>query len=364
MKTLPTVDDFAGLFRRRVPLLDVRAPVEFARGAFPGAVNLPLLDDAQREIIGKTYKDEGQDAAVALGHHLATPAVREARRLAWRAFLERHPDAVLYCFRGGLRSQISQQWLSEDGWRIPRVAGGYKALRQFLIQTLESFCERLSQIVLSGQTGSGKTDVLCQMDRYIDLEGAANHRGSAFGHTVLQQPTPIDFENRLAVAMLSLLDGDDSRPVFIEDESHLIGRLAVPPVLLAKMKDAPIVVLETPIDERVERIVRDYITRQRHAFETTYGSLAAERFHHFVLANLDRIRRRLGGALHAAIRAEWEHALDQLERTGDATGFRPGVEVLLVQYYDPMYAHQQLRLQRNVLFQGDATAILHQFSQT
>lgn len=362
MKTLPSRDDFADLFLRRVPLMDVRAPIEFARGAFPGATNLPLLDDAQREVIGRTYKEAGQDAAIALGHRLATPDVREARRMAWRGFLEQHPDTVLYCFRGGLRSQIAQQWLAEDGWEIPRVTGGYKALRNFLIQTLESFCARMPLLVLSGQTGSGKTDVLCQLNRHVNLEGAANHRGSAFGHTVAPQPTPIDFENRLAVSMLPLLESDSPLPVIVEDESHLIGRLAIPPVLLNQMRDAPIVVLETPIDARVERIVRDYITRQRADFETAYGSEAAERFHHFVLANLDRIRRRLGGALHASIRSEWERALDRLEQTGDAIGFRPGVEILLLQYYDPMYAHQQVRLQRNVLFRGEASAILRQFS--
>ncbi len=101
--------------RERRVLIDVRAPVEFRQGALPGAVNLPLMDDDERHRIGIEYKQAGQDAAIALGEQLVAGSVRAERVDAWRRLLDRHPDALIYCFRGGQRSRIAQQWLAEAG---------------------------------------------------------------------------------------------------------------------------------------------------------------------------------------------------------------------------------------------------------
>ena len=116
-------------------MLDTRAPVEFVKGAFPGAVNIPLMNDAEREQIGLRYKQQGQDAAIALGHQLVSGETKAARIRAWADFAHRHPDGCLYCFRGGLRSRIARQWIQEEaGIDYPRVAGGYKAMRGFLLE--------------------------------------------------------------------------------------------------------------------------------------------------------------------------------------------------------------------------------------
>jgi tRNA 2-selenouridine synthase len=377
MKDLPVTRNFSALFLNNVPLMDVRAPVEFNKGAFPGAVNIPLLDDVQRQQIGLMYKQNGQDAAIALGNQLATPAVREARLSAWSHFIKANPDAVLYCFRGGLRSQITQQWLAANGVCVPRVTGGYKALRTFLIQVLEDFCSGSQAVVIAGKTGCGKTDLLKLLPRHIDLEGAAKHRGSAFGHTVQVQPSPIDFENIISVDILKYTadagsgnagnsihrGADKTWQVFIEDESHLIGRLKLPMSLYALIRSSPIIILEEAMPARVERILRDYIVRQRQDFALQYGDSAAQRFAGFVLGNLDRIERRLGTERHRRIQAEWREALMQLESSGEVDAFRPGVEFLLSSYYDPMYEHQLQRLVRPVLFKGDAATILHWLSR-
>ncbi|EOC0245078.1 rhodanese-like domain-containing protein, partial [Cronobacter sakazakii] len=126
----PDSDDALALITRGVTLIDVRAPVEFAQGAMPGAINLPLMNNDERAAVGTCYKQHGQQAALALGHRLVCGEVREARLNTWRLACERHPEGFLCCARGGMRSHIVQQWLRERGIDYPLVEGGYKRLRQ------------------------------------------------------------------------------------------------------------------------------------------------------------------------------------------------------------------------------------------
>ena len=149
-------DDYRAIFLNDVPMMDVRAPVEFAKGAFPGVVNLPLMNDAERQAVGTCYKQQGQQAAIELGHRLVAGDLKAERIAAWAQFAQAHPDGLLYCFRGGLRSQIVQQWLeTEAGIVYPRVIGGYKAMRGFLIETLAHDVTHARFVVLGGLTGSG-----------------------------------------------------------------------------------------------------------------------------------------------------------------------------------------------------------------
>ena len=153
---LPDTDDLLSLFLNDTPLLDVRAPTEFREGAFPQAVNRPLIDDVERHEIGKTYKDLGQDAAIELGVKLVSGDTRASRIASWKTFAEANPGGVLYCFRGGMRSRISQQWLHDTtGIVYPRVRGGYKALRRFLLAQLEENSPKVRPVVLGGRTGVG-----------------------------------------------------------------------------------------------------------------------------------------------------------------------------------------------------------------
>lgn len=363
MACLPMTADFAGLFLGDVPLMDVRAPVEFAQGAFPRSENLPLLDDRQRELIGIEYKQHGQDAAIALGLRLATPDIRAQRIAAWQDFARRHPEGVLYCFRGGLRSRTTQQWLHETGVTLPLVEGGYKALRRFLLETLEQRCARQRLILVSGRTGTGKTDLLLQLPHALDLEGLARHRGSTFGYTVLPQPSQIDFENAFAIGLLKHAHRHADSQLFLEDESRLIGRIALPPVLQQAMKQAPLIVLEATLEEREGRVVRDYIQRQREHYQQAYGVEAAGRFADFVLCNLDRIKSRLGGERHQQLREEWQQALAAFEASGDVDGFRPGIRRLLVEYYDPMYDYQLSQRAGRILMRGDADTLLQRLQR-
>jgi tRNA 2-selenouridine synthase len=349
-------DDYASLFLADVPLLDTRAPVEFARGAFPAAVNLPLMSDEERAAVGTCYKARGQAAAIELGHELVAGAVRDARIDAWQRFAEAHPEGYLYCFRGGLRSQIVQQWLAGRGIAYPRVRGGYKAMRRFLIDSREDCIARMDFVLVGGATGSGKTRVIERLARAVDLEGLARHRGSAFGHLVEEQPSQIDFENALAIELLRL--GRSAGPVFLEDEGRLIGRIALPESLRARMAAAPLLVLEVPFEARVDAVVEDYIEDLGRRFRERYGDEGPARHREHMLAALGRTRKRLGGERHREIEALMRAAFDAQAAGDGVDPHRAWIRRLLADYYDPMYAYQLGQRDGERLFTGDREAVL------
>lgn len=177
---LETIPASLRLISEARPLIDVRAPVEFAQGALPGAVNLPLMVDEERRQVGIAYKQQGLSVAIALGEQLVSGDIKQSRIAAWQAYLTERPDAVIYCFRGGLRSQIAQQWLNAAGIVRPRIAGGWKAMRQALCQRVDAAAEQ-PMLVVARLTGCAKTTLINRLDNGVDLEAYANHKGSAFG---------------------------------------------------------------------------------------------------------------------------------------------------------------------------------------
>jgi tRNA 2-selenouridine synthase len=330
--------DYANLFVRGVPLLDLRAPAEFARGAFPNATNLPLLYDDERHQIGICYQQHGQAAAVALGHRLVSGLVREARMQAWLAWCRAHPHGALYCFRGGLRSQLVGEWLAAAGCGMPLVRGGYKAMRRFLLQSLEPSLAQLELRLLCGRTGSGKTRLIHALDRAIDLEAHAHHRGSAFGRRPGGQPTQIAFENAVAVDLLRFSAAGAGTQIIVEDEGRLIGRCYLPEPLQEHMSRAPQIMIDEPLESRVALTLEDYVVapfdEYRREFEpdAAFEALAAD-----LLGSLDRIRKRLGGARHAEVRCTMQFALERHRATGETTHHQAWIRRLLRDYYDPMY---------------------------
>ncbi len=346
------VDELADIFINETPLIDVRAPVEFAQGAFPNAVNLPILDDEQRRLIGICYKEQGQQAAIALGNQLVAGDLRHQRTLAWQQFIQAHPDALLYCFRGGLRSQTATDWLTAAGTDIQRIEGGYKKLRQYLRSQLENLPDFL---VIGGKTGTGKTEFLRRFDEVIDLEGLANHRGSAFGGFLSPQPAQIDFENLIAI---ELLKKKAARRIMIEDEGRLIGRIHVPPSIQQAMKQAPLLLIEESLAQRTEHIYQEYIVRQWQAFEAYYGEQAHDHFSNYLLGAIDAIRKRLGNVAHRDLRHLMLDALSRdAMRSGQFEGHRAWITCLLNDYYDPMYNYQLSKKQTRVHFSGTADEV-------
>ena len=357
--TRSDTDDYGALFLSDVPMMDVRAPVEFNQGAFPGSTNVPLLDDEQRAAIGKRYKDVGQDEAIELGLKLATPEIRQQRLQQWEAFVRQHPEGYLYCFRGGLRSRTTQAWLKEQGIDYPLIKGGYKAMRSYLLQQLEISQQQIPFVILSGMTGSGKTRVLTQTRLHIDLEGLANHRGSAFGRDVNDhQPAQIDFENRLSISCLRHRHQYPQTAIMLEDEGKMIGRILTPVGFYKKMENSPRIFLERSVSQRVDIIREDYIELNWPQYQQQYGDQAEAEFSRFVLDNLSRIKNRLGGERYQSIHQLFSAALSLLFDRGDSQGFDEGVHLLLEQYYDPMYQYQLKKKPVEIIFSGDEDAIL------
>lgn len=231
-------------------LLDVRSPKEFAHAHIPGSLNLPLFSNEERALVGTCYKQKGREAAIALGLHYVGPKlstfVQEAKKI--------EAPLALYCARGGMRSS-SLLWLFKlAGLRASALPGGYKKFRNWVLKELS--CLR-NYRVLGGFTGSGKTQVLKELkakgEQVIDLELFANHKGSTFGH-LEGQPSTEHFENRIACQLAHF----DERPIWIEDESRLIGTCKIPDALFHQMRSAPLFKLERSFEERVDHLVFEY----------------------------------------------------------------------------------------------------------
>lgn len=357
------IEQFERLFIDDIPLIDTRAPIEFAKGSFPHAVNLPLMTDDERAQVGTCYKKQGQDAAIALGHELVSGNTKSARVEQWRAFAEANPHGALFCFRGGMRSGISQQWLADAGVAFPRIKGGYKAMRRWLMETLDALCQERRFIVVGGRTGSAKTRLLVGDEQSpalvgsIDLEGLAHHRGSAFGRRVTEQPSQIGFEIALAIAVLKTAHATDTH-LLVEDESRLIGRCALPLAMQEVIKTSDVVLLEASLTQRIEHSFDNYILQNLRDFERLLNdsNKAFECFEQGLLDALSRIQKRLGGERYKQLLAIMDAALVE-HRRGNPERHREWIAPLLSDYYDPMYDYQLKHKGQRVIFKGDAHAI-------
>jgi tRNA 2-selenouridine synthase len=351
--------DYRQLFLDDVPMMDARAPVEFAKGAFPGVVNLPLMDDGERQRVGTCYKQHGQRAAIEMGQRLVSGELKAQRIDAWAAFAKANPEGYLYCFRGGLRSQIVQQWLkSEAGIDYPRVIGGYKAMRSFLIETTEQAVAQCGFILVGGMTGTGKTEVLAQLGNSLDLEGHANHRGSSFGKRATAQPGQIDFENALAIDILKKRAAG-LRQFVLEDEGRIIGKCALPQELYQGMQHFPLVWLEDSLAGRVERILKDYVIDLSAEFIALQGvEDGFKAFAERLRQSLANILKRLGGERYQRLAAIMDQALLEQEKQGVVDLHRAWIETLLLEYYDPMYAFQRENKAGRIEFVGEQAAVV------
>lgn len=263
---------------RDLPVLDVRTPAEFASGHIPGAVNLPLFSDEERAEVGTAYKQQGRESAVRIGLNRVAP------KMTWLADRLLENDAssggglLIHCWRGGMRSG-SVAWLAGTlGIRAATLTGGYKSFRRWV---MESFQSRRQIRVVAGLTGTGKTAILKALaeagEAVIDLEALACHKGSVFGDLgELPQPRQEQFENNLAMAWMAL---DPKQPVWIEDESRMIGKCVIPPALWEQKCSARFTVVEIPGPARIEYL--------REIYEGFPLDQLAPR--------IEAIRKRLGG---------------------------------------------------------------------
>ena len=362
MINLKEIDNFSEILKSNTPLLDVRAPIEYVEGSFPHAYNFPLMSDSERHQIGIRYKEHGQESAISLGHELVSGKTKVQRIDQWSKFVKKNPKGALYCFRGGLRSKISQEWIYEhSGVSYPRIKGGYKALIAFLIDEMHRISSKVNFLVIGGQTGCGKTILLNKFDNSLDLEGFANHRGSAFGNNVTPQPKQIDFENRL---ITNLIKKESFNYLLIEDEGNNIGTIYIPEAIKEKARESKIVILRASIEERIEISLQAYVTDMTKNFIIRDPVNGFEKFSNYWLNSLSKIQKRLGGVRYQSLLKHLNLALKKLKNNSDASGFLPLIESLLVDYYDPMYDFQITNKKHRVIYEGnfeEVTNFLQEF---
>lgn len=294
-------------------IIDARSPGEFAEDHIPGAINLPVLDDAERARVGTLHKQASAFEAKKLGAALVARNI--AQHLdAWFAGKPRDYRPLVYCWRGGNRSGSLTHVLQKIGFAAVQLDGGYKAYRRHVVSELERLPARFGFRVVLGPTGSGKSRLLQALAavgaQVLDLEALAAHRGSLLGDLPGQpQPSQKSFESSLWARLHGF---DPARPVFVESESKKIGSLQVPDALIRAMRSSPCLRLEVPLAARVALLIEDYA----HFLDDPAAVNAR-------LAHLAPLR---GGETVAA----WQ-ALS-LQRAWPAL-----VTALLAQHYDPAY---------------------------
>lgn len=293
-----------------IPVIDVRTPLEFAHAHIPDAHNLPIFSNDERVQVGTTYKQKSREAAILLGFDLTGPK--------WSGFIKQalkiapQKKILIHCWRGGMRSGAMAWALNLYGFEVFLLEGGYKRYRNWV---LDQFKETYSIHILGGMTGSGKTKTLTRLkdhsQQVIDLEDLAQHQGSSYGSLgQLIQPGQEQFENLLARELNKI---DKNTPLWLEDESLSIGRCFIPNPIFHQMRQAPVMKIIVPFQERVDFLVKEY------------GVLDKE----FLIESTLRIGKRLGPEqTRDAVLAIRENRMDDF------------IKIVLV-YYDKTYANGQ-----------------------
>ncbi len=239
-------------------LVDVRTPAEYAQGHIPGAVNIPLLSDEQRHIIGTIYKKNGQAAAIEMGWQLVGNEMQSKANEALRLYKNK-TSCVVYCWRGGLRSQVMTTLFRDNNIHAEQLENGYKQYRNWAI---DKWKQPYKLVIIGGKTGVGKTEILKLLkqkgDSVIDLEGLANHKGSAYGGIEMPaQPTQEMFENKLA---MELYLHQNNNYILVESESKLIGKCLLPTIFHQQFLTSFYIVIEIDEQVRLTRILNEYGT--------------------------------------------------------------------------------------------------------
>ena len=307
--------------------IDLRSENEFKKGSIPQSVNIPILNNDQFKKVGIEYKKNGSDAAIALGHSLVKGSLKENLIHHWTEHLKKNPECLLYCFRGGMRSEIAVKWLSECGVKVNRLKGGYKNFRNWVISQhldIENYIK--DWIIIGGLTGSGKTDFLRSFKESIDLERIANHRGSAFGIRDGGQPTQSNFENILTLDYLN----HKYEKLILEDESRTIGRAGLPGFWYQKMQSSKLIILEVDDDKRAENIYYEYV------YDEINNGTSEDNLLEKYLGSLNNIKRRLGNVVYNNIKDLMKSAFHQNEKEIH----KEWILTLLTSYYDKMYSYK------------------------
>ena len=318
-------------------LIDVRSPSEFARAHIPTALSLPLFNDAERAKVGTIYKQTSPESALLKGLEIVGPKMSGFVKKAIKWSPNR--KVIVHCWRGGKRSGSVAWLLKFAGFDVLTLEGGYKNYRQYVLQSFDNQLFK-NMIIVGGKTGSGKTAILKELEnqgeQIIDLEHLAHHKGSAFGWIGENpQPTTEHFENILHEKLRYI---DPSRRVWVENESHSVGTVFIPEGFWQQMKNAPLLHIEVPFEQRVEHLVNVYCTTEKAD----------------LVASFEKIKKKIGFdqakfAIDAVERDDFAEAaaigLKYYDKTYNFcfdTNIAPQKYVLNVEKYDPSVTATQL----------------------
>jgi tRNA 2-selenouridine synthase len=294
-------------------IIDVRSPSEFAEDHIPGAINCPVLNDAERILVGTTYKQVSAFEAKKIGAALVAKNVgTHLESLFLNQTKEWKP--LIYCWRGGNRSGSMAHIFAKIGWPVAQLDGGYKGYRQYINQILPELAPQISWKVICGTTGSGKSRLLeslsAQGAQVLDLEKLANHRGSVLGKVPSSpQPSQKSFESAIWATLQSF---NLSKTVFVESESKKVGDLRVPDAIMESMRRSPCIDLELNLESRIALLMEDY------AHFTNDGKTLIEQL--TCLVNLHGKDQIL----------EWSNLIEDKK-------IPELVQNLLIKHYDPAY---------------------------
>ena len=255
MAIVISIDEFLIQLKKSTLIIDVRSPSEYHQGHILGAINIPLLDDESRKIVGTTYKQEGKDKAVLMGFELE--GKNFSNKINQLLNHQKSGNILVYCWRGGLRSNIMSWLFDKAGFEVSLLKGGYKSFRN---RCTEVFNFPYNLLILGGQTGSGKTRILHQFKenniQVVDLEGIANHKGSAYGGLGMkEQPTQEQFENSIALVLLSM---NAKNYIWVEAESIMIGKNQIPNGFFEQMRNGTFLNLHLDKELRINNIINEY----------------------------------------------------------------------------------------------------------
>jgi tRNA 2-selenouridine synthase len=291
-------------------MIDVRSPGEFKSETIPGAINIPVFTDEERVVIGTTYVQESMDKARQLGVEAAARKLPQIYEQVAKLDKE-YNNLIFFCARGGFRSLSVTSLFRAIGINAIKLNGGYKGYRKYINDNLPKLVEEVKFIVLYGNTGSGKTEILTHlMEMGVDvlnLEDCANHRGSLLGGIGLGSPST---QKMFESLVYESLKNRKSNMIFTEGESKRIGRVIMPEYLFKAIKYGDNININTPMNIRVDNILKDYIS------ETDDELIEA----------LDRLKEHIG-----------KKSIIRFTEMIKAHDYKPVIEELMVKYYDPMY---------------------------
>ena len=303
-------------------IIDVRSQSEYAEDHMPGAINLPVLDDAERAQVGTIYKQVCPFTARKTGAALVAKNISQ-HLIEHFALKEKDYRPLVYCWRGGQRSNSMALVLAQIGWRVTVLEGGYKTYRAYVRDQLQQLPEQFTYQMLCGLTGTGKTYILRQLGQrgaqVLDLEGLANHRGSLLGEEWEGKPAPQPQQKYFESLLLQRLQGFElSQPVWVESESNKIGRVYLPQSLWQQMKQASCVEIQVPLVARVQLLLQQYPHLVNHP--------------DVLKAKLQLLKSRYG-----------REKLNQWYQLIDARQWETFVQDVLQSHYDPTYTQSMER---------------------